>query len=69
MRITPNASRYIRGAKLRIDFTKYPNIPELAILELKAAFMIILKALERDPGGWEIHQCQQKTAQAQFAHQ
>ena len=41
----PNASRYIRGAKLRIDFTKYPNIPELAILELKAAFMIILKAL------------------------
>jgi integrase len=45
----PNASRYIRGAKLRIDFTKYPNIPELAILELKAAFMIILKALSGIP--------------------
>lgn len=45
----PNASRYIRGSKLRIDFTKYPNIPELAILELKAAFMIILKALSGVP--------------------
>ncbi|MBB6154965.1 integrase [Pseudomonas sp. JAI115] len=45
----PNASRYIRGAKLRIDFTKYSNIPELAILELKAAFMIILKALSGIP--------------------
>lgn len=45
----PNASRYIRGAKLCIDFTKYPNIPELAILELKAAFMIILKALSGIP--------------------
>lgn len=45
----PNASRYIRGAKLRIDFTKYPNIPELAILELKAAFMIILKVLSGIP--------------------
>lgn len=45
----PNASRYVRGAKLRIDFTKHPNIPELAILELKAAFMIILKALSGIP--------------------
>ncbi|WP_240326003.1 tyrosine-type recombinase/integrase [Pseudomonas syringae] len=45
----PHASRYIRGAKLRIDFTKYPNIPELAILELKAAFIIILKALSGIP--------------------
>ena len=45
----PNASRYIRGAKLRIDFTKYPNIPELAVLELKAAFIIILKALSGIP--------------------
>ncbi len=45
----PNASRFIRGSKLRIDFTKYPNIPDLAMLELKAAFMIILKALSGIP--------------------
>lgn len=45
----PNASRFIRGSKLRIDFTKYPNIPDLAMLELKAAFMLHLKALSGIP--------------------
>lgn len=41
----PNASRYIRGAKLRMNFAKFPNIPDFAILELKAAFLIHYKAL------------------------
>lgn len=45
----PNASRHIRGAKLRLDFTKYPHIPYFAMLELKAAFMLILKGLSGMP--------------------
>ncbi|QJQ22961.1 site-specific integrase [Pseudomonas sp. SK] len=45
----PNASRHIRGAKLRMDFTKYPNIPEFAMLELRTAFMLILKGISGVP--------------------
>lgn len=45
----PNASRHIRGAKLRMDFTKYPNIPEFAMLELRASFMLVLKGISGIP--------------------
>lgn len=45
----PNASRHTRGSKHRMDFTKYPNIPEFAMLELRAAFMLILKGISGIP--------------------
>ncbi|EPJ8755468.1 site-specific integrase [Pseudomonas putida] len=45
----PNASRYVRGSKLQINFTRHENIPDLAILELKAAFIVYWKALSAVP--------------------
>lgn len=56
----PNASRFIRGSKLRIDFTKYPNIPGLAMLELKAVFMLHLKALSGIPAEGDSMKVSQK---------
>lgn len=45
----PNASRNVRGSKLQINFTRHENIPELASLELRAAFIMHWKALSAVP--------------------
>ena len=39
----PNASRNVRGAKLRIDFGEFPKLNQLAILEVKVAMYCYLK--------------------------
>lgn len=36
----PNAARNVRGAKLRMDWTKYPHVSRAIILEMKVAFYL-----------------------------
>lgn len=38
----PNAARNIRGAKLRIDFSKYKDIPKFVLIETKVIFELAL---------------------------
>ncbi|QIT19200.1 site-specific integrase [Acinetobacter pittii] len=38
----PNAARNVKGAKLRIDFSKYKNIPQFVLTEIKIIFELAL---------------------------
>lgn len=37
----PNAARNIKGAKLKLDFLKYPEIPKFVLIELKVLFELV----------------------------
>lgn len=39
----PNTSRLLRGARLKIDFSRYANIPDSVILELKCVAFLYMK--------------------------
>jgi hypothetical protein len=54
----PNISRLLRGGRLRIDFSRYKNIPAAVLLELKCATLLFSQA----PGVLVIGEANRKKA-------
>ncbi|EKT4493111.1 tyrosine-type recombinase/integrase [Pseudomonas sp. YQ_6] len=40
----PNASRNVRGARMRLEFNSFPSLSQCAILEVKMAVLVVLRA-------------------------